>query len=172
MKPQAEAPRGAALRIPPPLVFLGAIVGGRVSSMVAPPLDLVVPVAVAVPLGVVLAAAGLALGLDACRSFRRTGQDPAPWRPAPALVASGAFRLVRNPMYLGMTLLVLGIGAAARDPWTGALALPALWVVHRTAVLPEERYLRARFGDAYAAYERRVSRYLPCLPASSDGAQI
>lgn len=160
MQPREVTDRGAAVRIAPPLVFLGAIVTGLALWRIVP-LGSVLPTSVAVPLGIALAGTGLALGFAAFRDFRRTGQDPAPWRPSPSLVVSGPFRLVRNPMYVGMTLLVLGIGIATRDAWIVALTLPALWLVHRTAVLPEEAYLRQHFGEEYAAYCGRVGRYLP-----------
>jgi len=63
-------------------------------------------------------------------------------------------------MYVGMTALQLGIGAALNNGWVVALAPVALAIVHFTAVLPEERYLEETFGESYAALKQRVRRYL------------
>jgi protein-S-isoprenylcysteine O-methyltransferase Ste14 len=92
--------------------------------------------------------------------FRKSGQDPAPWQPTPELVFAGPYRFTRNPMYVGMTLLTVGLGAAFATLWALPLALVALGAVHVSAVLPEERYLAAKFGAPYLDYQARVRRYL------------
>jgi protein-S-isoprenylcysteine O-methyltransferase Ste14 len=83
-----------------------------------------------------------------------------PVRPATALITEGPFRFTRNPLYLSLALLYLGIGL-----WLGALwpivLLPALMLlVQQLVVLREEAYLESRFGDAYRTYRNRVRRWL------------
>jgi protein-S-isoprenylcysteine O-methyltransferase Ste14 len=63
-------------------------------------------------------------------------------------------------MYVGMTLLQIGIGVAANNLWISLFALAALAVVHVIAVRPEEKYLSEKFGEPYKAYLTRVRRYL------------
>jgi protein-S-isoprenylcysteine O-methyltransferase Ste14 len=63
-------------------------------------------------------------------------------------------------MYLGMTLLTLGVSALSGHVFIALLAPVALAVVHFTAVLPEEKYLAEKFGEPYVAYKARVRRYL------------
>ena len=63
-------------------------------------------------------------------------------------------------MYVGMTLIALGVGLAVNNLWISAFALPALVTVHFIAVRPEERYLSEKFGDSYKAYLAQVRRYL------------
>jgi protein-S-isoprenylcysteine O-methyltransferase Ste14 len=141
---------GARVRFPPPFVFLAATgVGVALQHLVAP-LALGLAGAVRVTAGVAWAAV----------LFRRTGQDPAPWKPSPTMIAQGPYKLTRNPMYVGMTLIELGVGVAVNDPWIALLAPVALLGVHVIAVLPEEAYLLERFGEDYAKYRARVRRYL------------
>ena len=63
-------------------------------------------------------------------------------------------------MYVGLTLFEIGLGLALNNVWVSALALPALATVHFIAVLPEETYLAAKFGESYRDYLGRVRRYL------------
>jgi protein-S-isoprenylcysteine O-methyltransferase Ste14 len=76
------------------------------------------------------------------------------------LVTRGAYRLSRNPMYLGWSALHLGAGLLARSRWLLA-SLPAAWVAVHRQVLREERVLADTFGSAYEAYRGSVPRYLP-----------
>jgi protein-S-isoprenylcysteine O-methyltransferase Ste14 len=63
-------------------------------------------------------------------------------------------------MYVSMALLQTSVGLAVDSLWVVLLWLPALIVVHYTAVLPEEKYLSERFGEAYQRYAASVRRYL------------
>ena len=90
----------------------------------------------------------------------RTGQSPVPWKPTPELIFAGPYRFTRNPMYVGATFIVVGLGVSL-DAVLASLAAPiALLIVHFIAVRPEERYLREKFGAPYEEYLRRVRRYL------------
>ena len=142
------------MRVPPPLVFAGAIVAGIVLP------DLRPSALYSAPLGAVLILLGLALGGWAVGWFRRTGQDLKPWTPTPELIVRGPFRFSRNPIYLAMTLLTLGIGGLLARGWIEVLALLAFLIVHFSAVLPEERYLEEKFGEPYRQYKASVRRYL------------
>ncbi|WP_216636669.1 isoprenylcysteine carboxylmethyltransferase family protein [Arthrobacter sp. OY3WO11] len=79
-------------------------------------------------------------------------------RPA-GLVTSGPYSFSRNPMYVGWTLLHLGIGLVWHNAWTLAALPVAAAAVHRR-VLREEASLAASFGGAFAEYRRAVPRYV------------
>ena len=157
-EPKAE--RGARVWFPPPLVYLLSIIVGLVVQDSERPLQLRVPVAPRISVGAVVAVAGLLLGGSAFGLFRKTGQDPTPWKTTPSLVFDGPYRFTRNPMYVGMTALQVGMGVFGVCLWVVGLAAVSLLVVHVIAVLPEERYLAKKFGAPYEEYLRRVRRYL------------
>jgi protein-S-isoprenylcysteine O-methyltransferase Ste14 len=151
---------GARVRFPPPLVFLIFILVGVVLQRAVRPLTITVGRELRVTVGAVIIAVGVCLFVLALVLFRRTGQSPRPWKPSPELIAHGPYRFTRNPMYLAMTLFVLGLGIALNDLWVSLFAPVSLLAVHFIAVLPEERYLAEKFGDSYRGYVARVRRYL------------
>jgi len=155
-----DARGGARVKLPPPLVLL-AIIGAGVGLryLVAPP-PLPGGRAVQFAVGGALVALALAIGGSAFGLFKKSGQDPAPWKPSPSLVLQGAYRFTRNPMYVSMTLSVIGLGFALDDLWLVIGAALFLIIVHYTAVLREEAYLDEKFGDEYRAYKKKVRRYL------------
>ncbi|HVU52569.1 MAG TPA: isoprenylcysteine carboxylmethyltransferase family protein [Polyangia bacterium] len=151
---------GARVSFPPPLVFVAGTAVGVALQHLAWPLRAGGARWLGATVGAAVGGAGAALIAWAMGFFKRTGQDPRPWKPSPSMIVDGPYRRTRNPMYVGMTLLQLGAGFALNDLWISLLAGASLYVVHRLAVLPEEAYLTARFGDAYRAYRGSVRRYL------------
>ena len=156
----SSAGRGAAVRFPPPLIFLIwtlAGVGIHYGVARAPvPVERMISIGV----GALIVAIGIGTVASARVHFTRTGQSPIPWKPSPELILQGPYRFTRNPMYVGVTLIQIGLGVAFNNLWIALFALLALATVHFVAVLPEERYLSERFGDRYTSYLTQVRRYL------------
>ena len=150
---------GARVRFPPPLVFVVCILVGIGLKQVQP-FPTYLPRTLSLVAGYALVAAALGLLASAQLLFRRAGQNPIPWKPTPSLEFSGPYRFTRNPMYVGMTLLQMGLGLLLDNLWILVLAGPALAVVHVIAVLPEEAYLSGKFGEPYRHYLAKVRRYL------------
>ena len=145
----------------PPLLFLGAVLIGFVLDRL---LRLPFP-ATGVDrahwvVGVSVIVAGLALGGAGIRNFARIGTPVRSIEPTRALATTGIHGMSRNPIYLGMFLIYLGIGVAAQSLWTLILTLPLAIAVRYGVVAREEAYLERRFGDAYLEYKRRVRRWL------------
>jgi protein-S-isoprenylcysteine O-methyltransferase Ste14 len=157
-----ERADAAAVRIFPPAVPLLVVAAGVVLEHVWPiGAGSVLPAPARYWAGGLLAAAAvLLLGLWSVVLFRRSGQSENPWKPTPRIVARGPFRLTRNPMYLQMILVCVGIGIALGNAWILALAPLGAWLLQRFAILPEEAYLERKFGDEYRAYQARVRRWL------------
>lgn len=151
---------GARVRFPPPLVFLVFAGLGFALDAFVIALDLPLGLVPRLCAGAVPALSGVALIGWALGLFRRTGQDPTPWSPTPALVLRGPYRFTRNPMYVGMAAVHVGLSLGAGSGWVLALAPAALLCVHFLAVRPEEAYLAERFGESYRRYAAAVRRYL------------
>lgn len=109
-----------------------------------------------------LAIAGVAVVLLGVLAFRaaRTTTNPIQPELASSLVTGGVYRVTRNPMYLGMALLLSGwaMWLSALLPWAG----PVLFVLYitRFQIRPEERALKDIFGEAYSRYAGHVRRWL------------
>lgn len=142
---------------PPPLIYLAALLTGLGLEYLWPPTSLADEVGNPVGAGLVLS--GLAVAVTAIRGFRRAGTNVEPWQPSTALVASGPYRYTRNPMYVGLTLIYLGVTAAFGALWMAAMLLPALVIMRYGVIAREERYMEAKFGDAYRDYKASVRRW-------------
>ncbi len=110
--------------------------------------------------GLIVAGSFLGLGFWSVRIFRRSGQSENPWKPTPQIVERGPFRVTRNPMYLQMVLICIGLAIILWNVWVLVLTPLCAWVLQKFAIEPEEAYLEGKFGDAYLAYKRRVRRWL------------
>ncbi len=142
----------------PPTYFFASIVLALAAHFLFP-LAAVIPFgwryAGAVPI-----AAGIALNIVADRQFKNRGTEVKPFKRSSALVTDGVFRWSRNPMYLGMALIVCGIAwlEGSLSPWIAPAALAAL--LDRLFIVREERMLEETFGAAYGQYRRSVRRWL------------
>jgi protein-S-isoprenylcysteine O-methyltransferase Ste14 len=146
---------------PPPLLALAAIVFGLLLDGLFPAymLTVLLPFNERLPIGVVLIALGVALVVAANVSFRKAGTHPEPWKPSTALATHGIFRFVRNPMYVGGTVALIGLAILLASDWMIVTTIVMALILHFGVVKREERYLEARFGDAYRRYRDRVPRY-------------
>jgi protein-S-isoprenylcysteine O-methyltransferase Ste14 len=113
-------------------------------------------------LALAIAACGLALDLAAIASFLRAGTTINPMKPAAAssLVRRGVYRRTRNPMYLGLLLLLVAWAVFLGNPAGLALAAGFVLYLERFQIAPEERILEARFGADYREYASKVRRWL------------
>ena len=110
--------------------------------------------------GAVLALAGLGLEVAAARALGRAGTTTRPGEAPTALVTTGVFARSRNPFYCGWLMVLAGLFVAFSLDW-GLVALPALWIVLDRVIIPrEEAILSQRFAHDFAAYRRRVRRWL------------
>jgi hypothetical protein len=90
-------------------------------------------------IGISLIAIGLAMAVMARRSFVQAGTNVEPWKPSLTLVTGGVFAWMRNPMYVGLTLLLAGLAIALASDWTLVLPVPAALVLHFGVVRREEQ---------------------------------
>ena len=148
----------AGVIAPPPLIYLGGLGIGFLLEGLLPGGSF--PDHVNYVAGGLLLALGLGLLTWWLSSFRRA-ETPVPTRePTKALVTDGPYRLTRNPAYLSFAVVYAGIALLADAPWV-LLPLPlVLLVMDRGVIAREERYLRRRFGEEYAALTGRSRRWI------------
>ncbi len=103
---------------------------------------------------------GVALIVLARREFARRSQPTDPGRPTTQVVTTGVFSISRNPIYLGAACFLAGVALAVNLPWVLIFLLPSLVACHYVLIMPEERYLVAKFGEEYRAYAAAVHRWI------------
>jgi protein-S-isoprenylcysteine O-methyltransferase Ste14 len=117
------------------------------------------PFELRVLIALLLVSGGAALAIAARRAFLEMGTNVSPSQPALRLVTTGIYAYVRNPMYVGLGLLVAGVGVGFASDWTLVLLVPAALVLHHGVVRREEKYLTGKFGEPYRRYLKAAPRY-------------
>jgi len=142
----------------PPLLYFGALVAGLLLNWAAP--QPILSSSARYWAGGALAGVGVLIAAWARSLMERAGTNVNPMLPTTALVTTGPFKRSRNPLYVALTLLYIGLALLTNSLWVLLLIVPVALVMHYGVVRREERYLETKFGDAYRAYHGRVRRYL------------
>ena len=144
----------------PPVLLVASVVAGWVLQRLLPLSwpgmdDLASRMA-----GLGLGLAGILLMAWSFITLRRARTTVMPNEAASNLVTDGPFRFRRNPIYLADMLILLGTAELMRNIWlvlfTPVFGILVTWL----AIIPEERHLEARFGDAYRPYKERTRRLI------------
>lgn len=147
------------VKVPPPIwALLWLLLAAAASYLAGWPRVPGLPI---VPLGIMLVVLGLSISIPSALLFRREGTEINPTSEVNRkLVISGLFRFTRNPMYLGLVAMTLGI-AIWVGAWPMLLAPVATFAVANWIHIPfEEAKMRRQFGDAYDNYVHRVRRWI------------
>jgi protein-S-isoprenylcysteine O-methyltransferase Ste14 len=114
------------------------------------------------PLGIVQLSLGGILGLLCVGTLVLRGEGtPAPFDPPREFVASGPYRIVRNPMYIGGWVALMGFGFYQHSISILLFSLVWLFLIHMLVCYIEEPGLERRFGESYREYKRSVNRWIP-----------
>ena len=154
---QAEVAAHAGVAFHPPVLLLLALVLGFGARWLSPLRFL--PDVAATPLGPVAVAASFGWFLWAVVTMRRAGGSIPTSEPTEAIVRQGPYRWSRNPIYLSMVALQVGVGIWANSMWFLGLASLSAWLLWWGVIPREERYLKGKFGQAYLAYKAHVRRW-------------
>lgn len=152
--------RALETRIPPPLVALLIAAAMFAAARWSPLVSFNLPRATL--LGILVAALGGIVSTAGTRSFRRAKTTVNPLHPerASSVVTTGIYRHTRNPMYLGLLLVLAGLFLALGGLSAALGPILFVWYISRFQVAPEERALQAKFGVEYVEYQARVRRWL------------
>lgn len=145
-------------KIVPPIYLLLTLLimaalhfGAPIAPIIDPPLSYS---------GVALIILGITIAAIAARAFARAGTPIVPFEPSTALVVGGLYRVSRNPMYLGLVVILLGAGVlfGTVSPF---LTIPVfVWIIQKMFIEAEETFLEEIFGAQYLAYKGKVPRWL------------
>lgn len=155
---QSSDEKGAAVRFPPPAIFVLLIFAGA-------GLDYLWPVSIGVPdsfepAGIAITLFGVAVAILVNGTFKRVGTAIEPWKPTTSLITSGFYRWSRNPIYVGFCLFNIGIGISTDSLWILLTFIPGAVLVYYIAIAREEVYLEQKFGQEYLDYKARVRRWI------------
>lgn len=143
---------------PPPVIYLSGIGLGAV-------IEHFQPLTMGVGgygdgVGALIVALGFLVIFETFVQFRRARTSPNPFDASRAIVADGPLTLSRNPMYLGMTLVLIGMAGVLDTYWVLVSLSAVLPIMQVGVIMREERYLEAKFGDDYRRYKETVRRWL------------
>lgn len=156
-----ETPDTSGVRTFPPGVYLAGLIVGYLiwwfwPVPIAPSsMSLLVRV-----LGVVALALGGWFMFSATGLFARLGTSVSPFEPTTRLATDGPYRYSRNPIYLGMALILGGFALVGNALWPLAALVPVILFIRTQVIDKEERYLEGKFGGEYRDYKARVRRWL------------
>jgi protein-S-isoprenylcysteine O-methyltransferase Ste14 len=152
--------RTLELKIPPPLVALVIAVQMWLLSLLAPALGFTIPAHTLVV--IIFAAAGIAFSIAGVATFARAKTTVNPTTPeaSSSLVNWGVYSLTRNPMYLGLLLVLTAWAIFLANPLPFLFLPLYMLYINRFQIQPEERALTSLFGREFTAYQSRVRRWI------------
>jgi protein-S-isoprenylcysteine O-methyltransferase Ste14 len=142
----------------PPLIFVMCAILG-IALNTAFPIRVLAPASSRISGATLMCMAGC-IAAWAQRVMKKAGTNIRPDKPVLTIVSAGPFRLSRNPMYVSLCLLQLGLALLIDGLMSLLLVIPLALILHFGVILREERYLEAKFGEPYATYRNRVRRWL------------
>ena len=155
---EAKQPDNAGVAFRPPLLLLAVLGVGFFLRWLAP-LSVSTSTAPA-RTGPAIVALAFAIFFWAVITMLRGHTSIPTNKPTKAIVAGGPFRFSRNPIYVSMILLQIGVGAWTNSLWFFLLAAIFVALLRWGVISREERYLERKFGDRYLSYKSRVRRWI------------
>lgn len=157
--PDNESP---GVIFPPPLILLAFLLGGALLQFIFP-LSFFAPINVGSLqffAGLAIILVGIALAIWGVRTFSKAGTNVATHQAALLVVTHGPYKFTRNPMYMGMQILLVGVGIMFSSEWF-LLLWPIFFLILRFGVVArEERYMRDKFGEQYVALLNSTRRWI------------
>jgi protein-S-isoprenylcysteine O-methyltransferase Ste14 len=153
-----DEPDNPGIRVPPPPVYLLALILGLLLDRKAHVPFL--PRGVARVLGWPLVGGGMALAAWFVRTMRAVDTTIRIDKPVSGLVQNGPFRYSRNPGYVALAMIYTGIAVLRNALWAILLLPLVVYVIQREVIEREERYLERTFGEEYLSYKARVRRWV------------
>ena len=150
--------KGAAVKFPPPLVFL-------IFLLAAYGVQHFWPIGIGISsgfkyIGVGVIMLGVCIVILASLSFKRAKTNIEPWKPTTKIISTGIYAYSRNPIYVGFFLILIGIGIFLNSFWILISFIPSAVLIYYIAIKKEEVYLEKKFGEEYIHYKNKVRRWV------------
>ena len=156
--PTSPPEDNAGVVAPAPVIYGAAFAIGLAAEFTLPTVPL--PRAVVLWLGVVIVVLSIPIVVSAFKALARARTAFDARKPTSTIVSDGAFQYSRNPTYLSLTLLYVGLSFVLGWPWVLFMVVPAVALTQWGVVVREERYLEAKFGEEYRRYKAKVRQWL------------
>lgn len=160
MSKQIDKSKGPGVYIPPPLFYVFTFVAAVFIQKRLPISEALFGTVVIKITGTVFFIVALFFLLKSLRQFFLTKNTVVLIKPASSLQTTGIYAITRNPMYLGLALVYLGVTCFVGNWWNVILFPLLLLIVQEYIIKREENYLAVEFGQEYDAYENSVRRWL------------
>ena len=152
------SPDSAGVIAPAPVIYATGVAVGVMVEYVVPSSLLPFPIGVWVAVGLIAVAIGIVVPAYYALARAQTAFDAR--KSTTKIVTTGPFRFSRNPTYLALSLLHIGVSFALGSSWVLLTVVPVVAVTHWGVIGREERYLETKFGDEYRRYASMVRRWL------------
>ena len=153
-----KSSESAGAVVPPPLIALAIIALGVGLGVTWP--AKIVPTPWQYIVGGVIIIAALLLATNAFRNFGQAKTPVPTYRTPTTLVTSGVYAITRNPIYLSMMLLIMGLGVTLDNVWLLLLAAVFQQIIRWGVIAREEKYLEAKFGEEYRTFKEQTRRWI------------
>jgi protein-S-isoprenylcysteine O-methyltransferase Ste14 len=148
----------AGVIFPPPLIFLSGLLSGGVIGWFYPYPFL--PKFVGYVVGGIFVVFGLSIIYIARAKMAKAETNIEPWKPTTAILSDGIYGLSRNPVYVAMIFIYLGVAFIFNSLWILPPLILVLFAMHYGVILREEKYLESKFGEEYLNYKNEVRRWI------------
>jgi protein-S-isoprenylcysteine O-methyltransferase Ste14 len=156
--PTIPSKDNAGVIAPAPILYGIAFAVGFAAEKIAP--TQLLPFPASAWLGLTFIAVAIAIVVSAFKALAQAHTAFDARKSTTKIVTTGAFRFSRNPTYLSLTLLLIGIAFAISSLWVLVSVIPAVVATQWGVILREERYLKEKFGESYSSYASKVRRWL------------
>lgn len=152
--------KGPGVYIPPPLFYVLIFIGAVLLQKNIPINDSILHSLMAKAIAMLLFIAALFFLLRSLRQFFITKNTVILFKPASSLQTTGIYAITRNPMYVGLAIVYLGVTVFIGNWWNIILFPILIFIVQQYIIKREESYLAIEFGQEYEVYKKNVRRWL------------
>ena len=112
------------------------------------------------PIGILLIFMSLIIFYISIKQFNKHSEDPVPTTSSNLIIVNGIYSYTRNPMYLGLLLMQIGLGMLLSVIHIVMFTVFTYLILKYFVIFPEEKYLEDKFGDIYIRYKKSVNRWI------------